>query len=176
MLIGWLIQSNSKISHCKNSSNPVLQIISDVSTFRLTDSSWRSYHRLTNDTELFINVEQAFTKPVRTGRFHLTNQWVLQDPVTNRYYNYANSRVNHIHEWNPGKIGWMKSGSSSFTKNNVSWVKKFQFRVRVVVNTCIMSFGPGNWMLKLALIIERFLLLLFFNCENVLHLGAPSMY
>ena len=121
-LIRWLIQFNAKIAHCKNSSNPVLQIISDVSTFRLTDSSWRSYHRLTNDTELFINVEQAFTKPVRTGHFHLTNQWVLQDPVTNRYYNYANSRVNHIHEWNPGKIGWMKSGGSSLTKNNVSWV------------------------------------------------------
>ena len=126
-IIRWLIQFNANFcfaffARCKTSSNPVLRIISDVSTFRLTDSSWSSYHRLTNDTELFINVEQAFTKPVRTGHFHLTNQWVLHDPVTNRYYNYANSQVNHIHEWNPGKIGWMKSGGSSSRKNNVSWV------------------------------------------------------
>ena len=39
----------------------------------------------------------------------MKNQWVLHDPVTGRYYNYANSQVNHFNEWNPSKIGWMKT-------------------------------------------------------------------
>ena len=41
-----------------------------------------------------------------------------------------NSQVNHIHEWNPGKIGWMKSGGKS-TENNVSWVVEVE-----VLRTC----------------------------------------
>ena len=51
-------------------------------TFRLAEDSWRSHHRLQNDTDVFVEIQ-----PLRRN-FELTDRWILHDLESNRFFKY----------------------------------------------------------------------------------------
>ena len=74
-------------------------------TFHLTNEGTQSYHRLHNETEIFLD----WAVSSRSSSIDYTHQWVLYDPALKKYYLYATSRVNFLDEWNMSKLGWLKS-------------------------------------------------------------------
>ena len=51
-------------------------------TFRLAEDSWRSHHRLQNDTDVFVEIQ-----PLRRN-FELTDRWILHDLESNKFFKY----------------------------------------------------------------------------------------
>ena len=51
-------------------------------TFRLAEDSWRSHHRLQNDTDVFVEIQ-----PLRRN-FELTDRWILHNLESNRFFKY----------------------------------------------------------------------------------------
>ena len=72
-------------------------------TFRLTEDSLRSYHRLQNKTDIFIEIQ-----PLRSRNFEFSDHWIIYDPIHKKYLKYKSRQINAIDEWNPWKLGWLK--------------------------------------------------------------------
>ena len=75
-----------------------------VSNFRLTDEATQSYHALQNG-DFFVNF-----RPVKVPR-KVMSHCLLQNQ--DKFYHYKCEKVNRFSEWNPGKLGWLKSDAKS---------------------------------------------------------------
>ena len=88
--------------------------------FRLTDEApTQSYHALQN-VSLFVH-----SQPVKVPRGVLSH--CLLRNQEDKYFNYQCGGVNGYNEWNPGKLGWLKSdpGDNEVLRPSVATLSRY---------------------------------------------------
>ena len=88
--------------------------------FRLTDEApTQSYHALQN-VSLFVHFQ-----PVKVPRGVLSH--CLLRNLEDKYFNYQCGGVNGYNEWNPGKLGWLKSdaGDNEVLRPSVATLSRY---------------------------------------------------
>ena len=88
-----------------------------VSSFRLTDEATQSVHALQNGGRIFLHFQ-----PVKVPR-QVLSHCLLQNQ--DKFYYYSCEKINRFDEWNPGKLGWLKSDGQAVLRPSVATLSRY---------------------------------------------------